>query len=314
LLTFFPEFRTITMDRLDGISAFALVVETGSFTAAARRLKLSKSAVSAHVQRLEERLRVQLLHRTTRRVATTEAGAKYHQFCVRILADAEAAEQAAGALHREPRGTLRVSAPDTFGWMHVAPAIPAFLKRYRDIAIDLSLEERHVSLVDERLDLAIRIGALPDSPLIIRKLAPSRLMLCAAPDYLQRRGTPSAPRDLAEHMCLCFPPLWRDGHWLLTGKLGEERIRVAGSCISNSAEVLCACALGGIGITLLPTWVVADELRSGTLVTVLPGWAPPASVIHAVYPANRRMSAKVRSFVDHLARHIGRNPYWDRDL
>jgi len=302
------------MDRLDGIAAFALVVETGSFTAAAQRLKLSKSAISAHVQRLEERLGVQLLHRTTRRVTTTEAGGTYHQYCARILADAEAAEQAAAALHREPRGTLRISAPDTFGWMHVAPAIPAFRARFPEVAIDLRLEERHVNLVDERLDLAIRIGTLPDSPLIVRKLAPSRMMLCAAPDYLGRHGPPMSPRDLSTHTCLCFPPLWRDGHWHLGAKQGEQRVPIAAAIVTNSAEVLRATALGGVGIAMLPTWVVADDLRSGTLRPVLTGWAPPASVIHAVYPDNRRMSAKVRAFVDHLVRHIGRTPYWDRGL
>jgi DNA-binding transcriptional LysR family regulator len=303
------------MDRLDGIAAFALVVETGSFTAAAQRLKLSKSAVSAHVQRLEERLRVQLLHRTTRRVAVTEAGAKFHQSCVRILAEAEAAEQAAVALHREPRGTLRVSAPNAFGWMHVAPAIPPFLERYPELAIDLTLDERHVSLVDERLDLAIRIGVLPDSPLIVRKLAASRLMLCAARHYLARRGVPFLPADLSAHACLCFPPLWRDGHWLLVGRQGRQaRVPVAASIATNSAEVLRAAALGGAGIAMLPTWAIADEVRGGALVPVLPGWLPPASTIHAVYPGNRRMSAKVRSFVDHLLRHIGRQPYWDRGL
>jgi DNA-binding transcriptional LysR family regulator len=301
------------MDRLDGIAAFALVVETGSFTAAAQRLRLSKSAVSAQVQRLEERLGVQLLHRTTRRLATTEAGARYHQFCVRILADAEAAEQAAAALHREPRGTLRVSAPDAFGWMHVAPAIVTFHDQFPGIAIDLTLEEKHVSLIDERLDLAIRIGTLPDSPLIVRRLAPSRMVLCAAPGYLERRGTPAAPADLTGHACLCYPPLWRDGHWHLGGKLGQHRVPVAASVISNSAEVLRAGALGGLGIAMLPTWAVSDHLRSRKLVQVLPDHAPPASIIHAVYPANRRMSAKVRTFVGHLARHIGRTPYWDRD-
>jgi DNA-binding transcriptional LysR family regulator len=302
------------VDRLDGIAAFALVVETGSFTAAAQRLKLSKSAVSAHVQRLEERLGVQLLHRTTRRVATTEAGQAYHQYCVRILADAEAAEQAASALHREPRGTLRISAPDTFGWMHVAPAVPAFRERFPDIAIDLRLEERHVNLVDDRFDLAIRIGTLPDSPLIVRKLAPSRLVLCAAPGYLQRAGAPRSPDDLRKHACLCFPPLWRDGHWHLVSKQREERVPVAGAIITNSAGVLRVSALGNVGIAMLPTWAVAGDLRRGTLATVLPGWAPPTSLIYAVYPDNRRMSAKVRLFVDHLARHIGRTPYWDRGL
>jgi DNA-binding transcriptional LysR family regulator len=302
------------MDRLDGITAFALVVDTGSFTAAAERLKLSKSAVSAHVLRLEERLGIQLLHRTTRRVATTEAGHAYHQYCVRILADAEAAEQAASALHREPRGTLRISAPDMFGWMHVAPAIAAFRERFPDIAIDLRLDERHVNLVDDRFDLALRIGTLPDSPLIVRKLAPSRLVLCAARDYLKRVGEPVSPHDLRKHACLCFPPLWRDGHWHLVAKQREERVPVSGAIVSNSAEVLRVSALGNIGIAMLPTWAVADDLRCGALKTVLPGWAPPASFIHAVYPDNRRMSAKVRLFVDHLARHIGRTPYWDRGL
>jgi len=287
-------------------------VETGSFTAAAQRLKLSKSAVSAHVRRLEERLGIQLLHRTTRRVATTEAGRTYHQYCVRILADAEAAEQAASALHLEPRGTLRISAPDTFGWMHVAPAIPAFRDRFPDIAIDLRLEERHVNLVDERLDLAIRIGTLPDSPLIVRKLAQSWLVLCAAPDYLKRFGVPVSVHDLSTHTCLCFPPLWRDGHWHLVAKQREERVPIAGTIVTNSAEVLRATALGGVGIAMLPTWAVAEEFRSGALSRVLPGWAPPPSVIHAVYLVNRRMSAKVRAFIDHLARHIGRTPYWDR--
>jgi DNA-binding transcriptional LysR family regulator len=302
------------MDRLDGIAAFSLVVETGSFTAAAQRLKLSKSAVSAHVQRLEERLGIQLLHRTTRRVATTEAGHAYHQHCVRILAEAEAAEQVASALHREPRGMLRISAPDTFGWMHVAPTISAFRERFPDIAIDLRLDERHVNLVDDQFDLAIRIGTLPDSPLIVCKLAPSRLVLCAAPSYLKRAGKPQSPHDLRKHACLCFPPLWRAGHWHLVATQREERVPVAGTVVTNSAEVLRVSALGGAGVAMLPTWIVADDLRSGALKIVLPGWEPPSSFVHAVYPGNRRMSAKVRLFVDHLARHIGRAPYWDRGL
>ena len=302
------------MDRLEGIAAFSLVVDAGSFTAAAQQLKLSKSAVSAHVQRLEERLGVQLLHRTTRRVATTEAGRVYHQYCVRILADAEAAEQAASALQREPRGILRISAPDTFGWMHVAPVVPAFRERFPEIAIDLRLEERHVNLVDDRLDLAIRIGTLPDSSLIIRKLAPSRLVLCAAPGYLKRFGEPLSPHDLREYTCLCFPPMWRDGHWHLVSKQREERVPVTGVVITNSAEVLRVSVLRSVGIAMLPTWAVADDLRCGKLKPVLPGWAPPVSFVHAVYPDNRRMSAKVRLFVDHLARQIGRTPYWDRGL
>ena len=185
------------MDPLDGIAAFARVVDSGSFSAAARRLNISKSAVSAHVQRLEERLGVRLINRTTRRLSMTEAGAAYYRHCARILAEAEAAEQAATALQREPRGTLRISAPDSFGWMHVAPAVPAFLKRYPDLAVDITLSPAHVNLVDEGLDLAIRIGVLEDSALVVRKLAPSRLVPCAAPAYLKERGIPREPRELA---------------------------------------------------------------------------------------------------------------------
>src|SRR6185437_5245272 len=181
------------MDPLDGIAAFACVADNESFTVAARRLKISKSAVSAHVQRLERRLGVRLLNRTTRRLSLTEAGAAYYRHCVRILVEAEAAEQAASALQREPRGTLRISAPDSFGWMHVAPAVPGFLKRFPELAIDITLSAAHVKLVDEGLDLAIRIGVLEDSPLVVRKLAPSRLVLCASPAYLKQHGTPRAP-------------------------------------------------------------------------------------------------------------------------
>jgi len=199
------------VDPLDGIAAFVRVVDSGSFSAAAGQLKISKSAVSAQVQRLEDRLGVRLLNRTTRRLSVTEAGAAYYRHCARILADAVAAEEAASALQREPRGTLRVSAPDSFGWMHVAPAVPAFLKRYPDLTIDITLSPAHVDLVDERLDLAIRIGVLEDSPLVVRKLAPSRIVLCASPAYLAERGAPRKPEDLANHNCLSTGVLgWGD--------------------------------------------------------------------------------------------------------
>jgi DNA-binding transcriptional LysR family regulator len=302
------------MDPLDGIAAFARVVDSGGFSAAARRLKISKSAVSAHVQRLEERLGVRLLNRTTRQIALTEAGAAYYRHCARILSEAEAAEQAAGALQREPRGMLRISAPDSFGWMHVAPAVPAFLERYRDLALDIALSAAHVNLVEERLDLAIRIGVLEDSPLVVRKLAASRLVICAAPAYLRERGTPRAPADLARHNCLCNNLLpWGD-EWRLVSGDRELRVGVGGSFRSNSAEMLLAAARDGVGVALLPSWAAAESLRAGALRRVLSGWEPPASSIYAVYPGNRLMSAKVRAFVDHLARRFGRTPYWDRGL
>jgi DNA-binding transcriptional LysR family regulator len=302
------------MDPLDGIAAFARVVDSGSFSAAAARLKISKSAVSAHVQRLEERLGVRLLTRTTRRLSLTEAGAAYYRHCARILAEAEAAEQAASALQREPRGTLRISAPDTFGWMHVAPAVPAFLARYPDLGVDISLSPAHVNLVDEGLDLAIRIGVLEDSPLVVRKLAPSRLIVCATPAYLKKHGAPREPGDLARHNCLCTNLLpWGD-QWRLVGKRGEVRVAVAGTFRSNNAEMLRAAALDSVGISVLPSWAVSEPLRTGKLRRVLEGWEPPASAIYAVYPGNRLMAMKVRAFVDHLVRHFGRTPYWEPEL
>lgn len=302
------------MDPLDGIAAFARVVDSGSFSAAAGRLGISKSAVSAHVQRLEERLGVRLLNRTTRRLSLTEAGAAYYRHCAHILAEAEAAEQAAGALQREPRGTLRISAPSSFGWMHVAPAVPDFLKRYPELAIDITLSPAHVNLVDEGLDLAIRIGVLEDSPLVVRKLAPSRLVLCAAPAYLAARGVPREPRELAGHDCLCTNVLpWGD-EWRLAGKDGEVRVAVNARFRSNSAEMLRTAALEGVGIAVLPTWSVAEALGAGALQRVLTAWEPPVSTIYAAYPGNRLMSMKVRAFVDHLARSFGRTPYWDREL
>lgn len=302
------------MDPLDGIAAFARVVDSGSFSAAARRLKISKSAVSAHVQRLEERLGVRLLNRTTRQLSLTEAGAAYYRHCARILVEAEAAEQAASALQREPRGTLRISAPNSFGWMHVAPVVPPFLQRYPDLAVDITLSPEHVNLVDEGLDLAIRIGVLEDSPLVVRRLAPSRLALCAAPAYLKAHGVPRAPNDLAKHNCLCTAALpWGD-EWRLAGKGGEVRIAVGGSFRSNSAEMLHAAVLDGIGIAVLPIWAAGEALRSGTLRRVLKAWELPASTIYAVYPGNRLMSMKVRAFVDHLARRFGRKPYWEDGL
>lgn len=302
------------MDPLDGIAAFARVVDCGSFSAAARRLNISKSAVSAHVQRLEERLGIRLLNRTTRQLSLTEAGAAYYRHCARILAEAEAAEQAAGALQREPRGTLRISAPDTFGWMHVAPAVPSFLKSYPGLTVDIRLSPIYVNLVDEGLDLAIRIGILEDSALVVRRLASSRLVLCTAPAYLEKHGAPREPHDLAGHNCLCADlQTWGD-EWRLSGRGGEVRVAVGGSLRSNNAETLRTASLEGIGIAALPNWAVADELRSGALLRVLPGWEAPVSTIYAVYPGNRLMSKKVGAFVDHLARHFGRTPYWENGL
>jgi DNA-binding transcriptional LysR family regulator len=196
----------------------------------------------------------------------------------------------------------------------VAPAVPAFLKRYSDVAVDITLSPAHVNLVDEGLDLAIRIGVLEDSALVVRRLALSRLVLCAAPAYLREHGMPRDPAELAKHDCLCTGLLpWGD-EWRLGDKGGEVRVAVSGRFRSKNAEMLRAAALDGIDIAVLPTWAVADPLRTGALQRVLAAWAAPVSTIYAVYPGNRLMSMKVRAFVDHLARCFGRTPYWDAGL
>ncbi len=302
------------MPSVNEMVAFARVVEAQSFSGAAERLGTSKSSVSAQVRRLESRLGVRLLHRTTRRLALTEAGAACYRHCARLLDEAEAAEQAAEAFHAEPRGTLRISAPDTFGWMHVAPALGDFTARYPGVAIDLSLTSKHVDLIEERFDLAIRIGALPDSSHVVRRLALSRLVICAAPEYFKRRGTPRDPGALAAHDCLRFAPLGRGTLWQLRGPRGPFRVPIGGRFVTNSGEVLRAAALGGLGLGLMPVWMVGDALRQGALVPVLERWAPQPAPIQAVYPGNRLTASKVRVFVDHLARRFGATPYWERGL
>jgi DNA-binding transcriptional LysR family regulator len=302
------------MHAVNEMVVFARVVEAAGFSAAAERLGTSKSSVSAQVQRLEARMGVRLLNRTTRRLSLTEAGAACYRHCARLMAEAEAAEQAASAFHAEPRGTLRIAAPDTFGWMHVAPALGAFTARHPGLILDLSLSSKHVDLVDERVDLAIRIGALPDSSYVTRRLAFSRLLVVAAPAYLARRAAPREPRHLAEHNCLRFAPLGWGMEWRLRGPNGPLRVPIGGSFVTNSGEALREAALAGLGLGLMPSWLIGDELRRAALVPVLERWAPAPAPIQAVHPSNRLTSPKVRLFVDHLAKRFGPKPYWERGL
>jgi DNA-binding transcriptional LysR family regulator len=299
------------MENLTGMAIFARVVEAEGFSAAARQLGLSKSAVSKQVARLEDRLGARLLNRTTRRLSLTEVGAAFYERCARILAEAEAAERAVTRLQAEPRGTLRVNAPMSFGVRHVAPAIPAFVARYPDVSVDISLTDRLVDLVDEGYDLAIRIANLPDSSLVARRLAPARFVVCASPDYLARHGAPAQPRDLARHNCLTYSYAAVGDEWRLRGPDGEVRVRVTGTVRANNGDVLRAAALGGLGIVVMPTFLVGDALRSGALASVLPDYRVRETAIHAVYPHGRHLSAKVRAFVDFLVERFGPQPYWD---
>ena len=302
------------MVRLDAMEIFAEVVESEGFSAAARRLGVSKSSVSKQIARLEDRLGVRLLNRTTRRLSLTEAGAAYYGACRRVLDEAETAERAVSNLAAAPRGVLKLNAPMSFGFLHLAAAIPAFHARFPQITVDAAMNDRFVDLIDEGYDVAIRIGSLRDSSLIARRLAPSHAVICAAPDYLDRRGRPARPEDLTAHDCLLYANQAQPREWQLLGPQGPQTVRVGGPLLANNGDVLCRAALGGMGLTRLPTFIVGDHLRSGQLEAVLPGYPPPEEGIHAVYPHSRNLSVKVRVFVDFLTAHFGAEPYWDAGL
>ena len=302
------------MDALSGMAVFARIVESGSFTAAARGLGLSKPAVSKQLARLEARLGARLLNRTTRRLSLTEAGRLFHQRCVRLLADAAAAEQAVAELAEAPRGTLRIGAPMSFGQLHLAPAIAPFLARYPELRIDLSLDDRVVDLVGEGHDLAIRIAELPPSRLVGRRLAINRRVVCAAPAYLRAHGVPRQPRELAQHQCLNYSYLASGDDWRFRGPAGAESVRVAARFTANNGDVLRQAAVDGMGIILSPSFLVGDDLRAGRLVALLDGWQAADTGIWALYPQARQLPRKVRALVDFLVERFGPTPYWDAGI
>lgn len=299
------------MELLAGMAIFARVVDAGGISVAARDLHLSKSAVSKQLSALEDRLGARLLQRTTRRMSLTEAGAGFLEHCRRVVAEAEAAESAVGALQVEPRGTLRINGPMTFGTMHLAAAIPDFLARYPQVSIDLALNDRLVDLLDEGFDVAVRIGRLADSSLVARKLAPARRVIVAAPSYLDRRGRPATLAELAGHDVLSYSYVSTADEWRFQGPGGEEGVRVEPRLKANNGDILLAACLAGAGIAAVPTFISGPSLRAGTLVRVLPQYESAGLGIHAVWPTGRHLSAKVRAFVDFLAERFGPVPYWD---
>jgi DNA-binding transcriptional LysR family regulator len=297
------------MDRFAGMSVFVKVVEGSSFAAAARQLRMSPAMVSKHVQTIEERLGVRLLNRTTRRVSPTEVGQSYYERCLRILSELAEAERAAADSNTTPRGLLKISAPFTFGIAHVAPAIAAYLAAHPDVSIALSLRDRFVDLLDEGFDLAIRIGQLPDSSLIARRLIAIQTILCASPTYLRQHGTPHRPRDLATHNCLVYASSASRGEWRFLDRHGTaETEQVSGRFTADNGDALRILALEGEGIVRVPIYIVDADLAAGRLVRVLADYEAAATPVSAVYPHSRFLSAKVRSFVDFLAAHLQRPP------
>lgn len=289
------------MDRFQALGAFAKVVETGSFVAAARRLGVSVSAVSRHVSELEAHLDVRLLNRTTRRLSLTESGGVFYEHCVQLLADLDEAERSASASAVTPRGTLRLSTSVTFGERHVAPAIGAFVERYPDMRFDVELSDRAVDLVEEGFDAAVRIGAIGSQNLVGRTVGATSMVCCAAPEYLHRRGEPKHPDDLAGHECLTYEYASQRNTWLFRERDGSAReVKVSGAVHANSGRFLAALAVEGRGIAYEPDFIVGPEVRAGRLIPMLRAFQPKPSAIQLVYPSRRHLSAKVRAFADFL--------------
>ena len=302
------------MDRFEDLQAFVAVVEAKSFTAAAERLDAAKSVVSRRVSALERRLGVQLLHRTTRRLSLTDTGRSFYEESARILADLEEAESAAQQEHGELRGALRVALPLSFGVRHMCKPIAAFSKRHPDIRFDLNLNDRYVDLVEEGMDLGIRIGHLRDSSLIARKLFDMRSIVCASPGYLTSHGEPRTPVELGDHDCLVYSNLadadtlsWKTAN-------GRERSVALNSIMrANSGDFLANAAAHGLGIVIQPTFLASESIRRGNLVPILNDIDWPTVPAHAVYPPTRHLSHRVRAFIDFLVERFAGTPPWDRD-
>ena len=292
------------MDRFAALKALVAVVDAGGFAPAARRMGLATSSVTRQVDALEDKLAVKLVNRSTRSVTLTDAGQGYYEKAQRLLWDLEEADLSVAGGGR-PRGLLRITAPPAFGRLHLVPLLADYLKRFPEIRLDLLLTDALVNLVEQNVDIAIRLGALEVSSLIARKLAGHERVVCASPAYLERAGVPRSPRDLSHHDCLTFGTLPGRSRWRFGGEAGRLAVEVTGPASANASEALVQMAVAGLGLVLMPTWLVGTELRAGKLRTVLTDWQvhPDAkdAGIHAVYLANRRGAPKVRSFLDFLA-------------
>ena len=288
------------MDRFKEMQAFAAVADAGSFVRAAEALQVSKTAVSRLIGDLEARLGVRLLHRTTRRLSLTAEGEVFHARCKALTADVEEAEAEVTARAGEAVGQLRLNVPVSFGLMHLAPLWPAFLQQHPKVTLDVTLADRIIDLVDEGYDLAVRIAQLPASSLVSRKIASTRLVLCASPDYLRRHGEPSHPADIARHAVFTYTLLATGDTWNFEGPDGPVEVKVTPRLRSNNGDTCCAAALQHQGIVLQPSFMVSHHLRAGALVEVLPQYRSLELGVYAVYASRRHVTPKVRVVIDFL--------------
>ena len=293
---------------------FTAVVDTGSFARAAEKLELSRGMTSRYVAQVEAHLGVRLLNRTTRRLSLTEAGNDYYQRATQVLALVEEAEQAASHEAAEPRGTLRINASVAFGARHMGTLISAYLRRYPEVRVDLTLNDRIVDLVEEGFDVAVRIARRIDPGLVARRIAPARMIACASPAYLRQSGAPKTPADLVRHNCLTYAYAGAQNEWRFTRGKREQTVKVGGTLHANNGDILSRAAADGLGVTVQPTFLIDGLFREKKLMRVLEGWEADSLTIFAVYPSRQFLPAKVRSFIDFMLEHFGDKPSWDRGI
>jgi DNA-binding transcriptional LysR family regulator len=303
------------MDKATEMMIFCRSVEQGSFSAAARLLDLTPSAVSKQITRLEDRLGVRLLNRTTRRLRLTEEGQAFYERSKTILNDIEDIEQSIAATQQTPRGTLRISASVAFGRSQLVPLLPKFMQQNPHISIDLELTDRTVNLLEEGIDVSIRIGRLDDSSYIARKIADNRRLICAAPSYLARYGVPQTPDDLLNHNCIrSNDPGSHLNDWEFETPEGTRVIHVSGNFAANLSDILYKAGLAGIGLVRLSTFLIGADIEAGRLVPVMPDYVDDSRSIYAIYPHRRHLSPKVRAFIDFLVSEYSPEPPWETEL
>jgi DNA-binding transcriptional LysR family regulator len=299
------------MDRFQEMTVFAAVVDAGSFVGAADALDMSKAAVSRYVAELEERLGVRLLHRTTRRLSLTDEGERFHMRCRELLGELEEAEAEITSRTGKASGQLKVSAPVSFGLLHLAPLWAGFMAHHPDVTLDVTLSDRMVDLVEEGFDVAVRIARLPSSSLVSRPLSSSRLVLCASPRYLKAHGRLTHPSQLRDHTVFAYSLLSSGETWEFDGPEGHVAVKVQPRLRTNSGDTCRAVALQHAGIIIQPSFLIADDLRSGALVEVMPQWRSLEFGIYALYPSRKHVAPKVRLLIDFLVAALKRKSWTD---
>ncbi len=295
-------------DKLVAMNIFRRVAELGSFTRAADDLEITAATVSKHIAFLERDLDTRLINRTTRRMNLTDAGFAFLKRTQALLDELEDAELEARGFQAEPKGTIRLNVPMSFGLTHISEAVDSFLNRFPEIDIDLQLSDRMVDLVEQGVDIAIRVrSSLADSSLMARPLRKSRNIVCASPEYLKDVPEIHAPSDLARHNCLTFTLHDRPRVW----KLGDQEVMVSGNFRTDSSLAIRQSLLSGAGIGYLPRFLVQEDIESGSLIPLLPDYPPEPYTVFALFPPGRKQPTKVRLLLDHLDQHLGEKPYWE---